>query len=602
MARCGRRYLPARLSRSSWRPLAAGLLVLAVVGAACGGGGSDSGSSGSSSSSGSGQASSSIKGGPEESSAGSKPPYTPTGPLVADSGFRPDANGFAFPNYGNDGPPAKVSNLTPVEMQRAFGNAVCANMTNGCTLTPVAQQWMDSENAGMAGGHCYGFSVASMSFYKSNPPPSQFGSNSTPTLDPNNQDLQREVAFDMAAQSFPLVRTAEIHGTPSDILDKTMAALNSEKDPNSKVVYSLGIFRRTQPYAGHAITPYAVEDKGNGQFAILVYDNNYPKSPQAVMVDKNANTWSYNGSPNPNEPSGQYEGDANTMSPSGKPGTLELDPADLSAQQPCPFCAAGGPGASTPATGTLAAASGPTYNEVYLESQRPGDRGHVLITDDQGRKTGYTGGQYVNEIPGVVIDPTFADQDWLVDEEPTYDVPTGMKVTLTVDGAGLKSPDTENLTVTGPATALAVNDIELGPNQQDSMVLGADGQSLSYKTAGNETPAILLGTDGTQADYGFSIRGSELGGGGQVNVGLDTAGGKLNFDTEGASHTGNYSIAVTRDDSQNSQRFNHTGISLEPGDHASFDYGTFQSNGQSINLTVDHNGTQRQETLTDQSQ
>ena len=99
--------------------------------------------------------------GPEEASAGTKPSYTPTGPLVADSGFRPDANGFAFANYGNVGPPTNITNLTPADMRRAFGDAVCANMAGGtCNLTPPAQQWMDGENSGMAGGHCYGFSVA----------------------------------------------------------------------------------------------------------------------------------------------------------------------------------------------------------------------------------------------------------------------------------------------------------------------------------------------------------------------------------------------------------------------------------------------------------
>jgi hypothetical protein len=405
----------------------------------------------------------------------------------------------------------------------------------------------------------------------------------------------------MAAQGYPLVRAAEVHGTPNEILDKTMAALNAEKDPTSKVVYSLGIFRRTAPYAGHAVTPYAVEDRGNGQFAILIYDNNYPKTTQAIMVDRNANSWSYNGSPNPNEPAGQYDGDATTPSPSGQPGTLELDPADLLAQQPCPFCNQNGASTSGgPTVGTLGATGGATYNEIYLESNSPDDRGHLLLTDDQGRRTGYVNGQFLSEIPGVVVDASLADQDWLAEEEPSYVVPTGQKVNLTIDGSTLKHPDTENVTVVGPATNVAVDDIKLSPGQHDSLVLATNGEGVSYKSGGNEIPNISLGIDGDNADYSFSVKGANLGNGGQVNAAVDSAGGKLTFDTEGASHGSTYNLTVNREDSQGEQTFTHNGVSLAPGDHASLDYGTFQANGQSITLNVDRNGTQEQQTLTDE--
>src|SRR5689334_13878316 len=40
--------------------------------------------------------------------------YQPTGDIVADSGFRPYSDGFAFPTYGNDAGP---TNLGPKEMQ-----------------------------------------------------------------------------------------------------------------------------------------------------------------------------------------------------------------------------------------------------------------------------------------------------------------------------------------------------------------------------------------------------------------------------------------------------------------------------------------------------
>ena len=85
--------------------------------------------------------------------------YEPTGEIVADSGFRPQADGFAFENYGNDTGP---TNLTAINMQNLFGQeTVCLGESAGadCVLTPAAQAWMENANNARAGGHCEGFSM-----------------------------------------------------------------------------------------------------------------------------------------------------------------------------------------------------------------------------------------------------------------------------------------------------------------------------------------------------------------------------------------------------------------------------------------------------------
>ena len=63
--------------------------------------------------------------------------------------FDPFVDSFGFFNYGGE---EGVVNLTPVEMQRMFGSDLCANVANGCTLTPPARQWMMQMNEAMAGG------------------------------------------------------------------------------------------------------------------------------------------------------------------------------------------------------------------------------------------------------------------------------------------------------------------------------------------------------------------------------------------------------------------------------------------------------------------
>ena len=90
----------------------------------------------------------------------SSPPSIPIG-TVADSGFRPQANGLPFQNYGvelSDG--AVPINLTAADVEKMFGDGVCADpRLRRCDLIPEAQAWLNDTNEAMSGGHCYGFSV-----------------------------------------------------------------------------------------------------------------------------------------------------------------------------------------------------------------------------------------------------------------------------------------------------------------------------------------------------------------------------------------------------------------------------------------------------------
>ena len=49
------------------------------------------------------------------------PAAASAGTIVADNGFRPDPDGFASPNYGNEG----QKGLDASEFERLFGPGVC---------------------------------------------------------------------------------------------------------------------------------------------------------------------------------------------------------------------------------------------------------------------------------------------------------------------------------------------------------------------------------------------------------------------------------------------------------------------------------------------
>ena len=122
--------------------------------------------------------------------------------VVADSGFRPGPNGFTFQNYGDtlsDG--AVPTNLTPADVQALFGDAVCADAAVGkCDLIPEAQAWMDQMNQEMAGGHCFGFSVAADLVWQNKLNTSTYGA---PTINglaiDNNASLQSTIARRLGA-------------------------------------------------------------------------------------------------------------------------------------------------------------------------------------------------------------------------------------------------------------------------------------------------------------------------------------------------------------------------------------------------------------------
>jgi hypothetical protein len=412
-------------------------------------------------------------------SAGTIPSYVPTGKIIADDGFRPALNGFAFENYGNDAGPI---NLEPINVEHLFGPQVCAYGSGAsCILTPSARAWMQQENAAMANGHCMGFSVTALRFFSGDIKDQTFGGNSTPTLPiRGNIPLQQLIAEDWAYQSLPAVEQAAIQGSPSHVLQALVRALNANKE-----TYTLGILK-ADGTGGHAITPFAVEDKGGGKMEILVYDNNFPGVVRKVDVDTTADTWHYVGGINPTDTSEIYDGNAQTRS-------MVLFPTSPGeGTQPCPFCS------SRPGTNPNPGSFLPqkkSFIEVALLGQ-PGEREHphLLFGDPAtGQKTGYVNGRLVEQIPDIIVNHNFALQDWKSSSEPTYDLQLGHPdYQVIIDGRDLTHSVVMRLTINGGGILFAVNGINMVPGQVDIMGLPKGDFGVQYDSTApfNFTPTL----------------------------------------------------------------------------------------------------------------
>lgn len=248
--------------------------------------------------------------------------------LVADTGFRVGTDGFSFENYGSQVCSSsgmwgygsdcyRVTNLTSAEMVRLFGTQVCKSVSSSgtCTLTKVAEQWMNEINSVVANGHCEGMAVLSSLFYSGIENPSDYGASSTAKLSlKNNQALQREIAYWFTTQWF--MDEHLIENDPKSQVQYLIKHFNS----NPKTPIPLGIYQRNLS-GGHAITAYAVVDHGGGIYYIMVYDNNYPKEERFITVDTNKNTWSYQTSTNPWQSAGNYSGQ-------GKSNPIQIGPVE----------------------------------------------------------------------------------------------------------------------------------------------------------------------------------------------------------------------------------------------------------------------------------
>lgn len=489
----------------------------------------------------------------------SGPTYKPTGRIVADSGFRPEVNGFSFANYGNDVGP---QNLRPQDVETLFGQQVCIRGTGTtCKLIPPAQTWMDNENAGMAGGHCMGFSVAALRMFAGTLRPQSFGgavANDLPLR--GNVNLQGTIAESFVYQSVPSIARHTFRVTPAQMVAFLIKALTQGKD-----FYTLGIYK-ADGSEGHAITPLAVEDRGGGKYVVLVYDNNYPSVTRPLYVDTVANTFHYSGATNPAEDPSPYTGDATT-------DNLDLTPTLVGeGRQPCPFCDGqlGASGSEKGASkGTVLPAS-QRYSELALTGNQE-NHPHIVLTDSKGRQTGIVDGKIVEQIPGVRMVRQFAAGPGGA-PEPKFQIPPGKDVAISIDGSALTRRSKGNeLDFTGNGLVISVQDINIDPNQIDNVYLSGQGYGLYYefnsKHTDETTPLLFAGVTTNNAAYTFAATAAGLKRGSTIGLLVDRKQGVVDLDSSGAKGAlrgkGIFALVAGRSDASGDYLWSNDDLELD---------------------------------------
>lgn len=478
---------------------------------------------------------------------------------INDSGFRPETNGFPFQNYGND--PAIVD-LTAVELQRMFGDKVCASTADGkCVLTYPARRWMEQAIKAMEYGHCEGIAVLSNLIYYSLISPERFGGNITIELALQNELLQREIGYWWVTQVTNPGGSNKVNESPNSVIDVLIKAFNEGQ--NATEWWVMGIYQ-PDGTGGHSITPFAVEDMGNGTFKILVYDNNWPKERRSIYVDRSSNTWSYIASINPNEPSSLYEGNASTKN---------LEIVSVSSRlglQDCDFCE------EESSSNLNGSSKGSLKEQKYIQVWQEGIA-NTLVTDEQGQRVGFLeSGQPVNEIPGAEMRNLRFSFGSDAAYPPVIFVPmqSGGIPHIKVEVSG-KTNDSEeeenkaNTTIIAPGLSVASSIPDLGVGQQQSIDLMPKGEGYAVSFSNNQalSPSISIDTN-FQA---ITISGLNIDPDGQINLNMNPAEGSFWMKTIGNINPGTLQLQLSSLDKKSgeSATFNSLGLSLRPNDGVS---------------------------------
>jgi hypothetical protein len=489
--------------------------------------------------------------------------------------FRPNPNGFQFQNYGGD---PGIVNMAPRDVRRLFGDQACAiaKPDGDCTLTPPGQQWLDQNNKSMSGGHCEGFAALSLLFYQNKLKVADYGAESTYALAlASNEKLQQEIAMWFSTQATEPTTKDAIRGkSPSEIV-KILTDTFSKGTES----YTIGIYK-PEFKEGHAITPYAIKDNGGGLIDIMVYDNNFPNEERAINVDTNANTWKYVAAADPKEAASLYQGDANTK-------TLDLTPTSSRlVQQVCPFC--GDVATSTGGGATLGSVKGAavSYRTITLSA----GKADLLIATPDGKRVGYEGGKFVNEITGADAVPMKSAEPWLVEPDPSYRLPLGMEHKITIDGTALTAASPADVVAVAPGYSLGVLGIQLDPGQKDTVTFSADNKEIHYITTSSESPDFELGVTLDGADWRFLIATASESGGQDVQITLDLVKGTVSVQVKSTDGSSSFAMEIHRIDDVGDQVFTHEGTALASTDTIVINYGTWKGNGSPMSVGTDKGG------------
>jgi len=216
----------------------------------------------------------------------------------SDLGFRPSEDGYQFENFTED--------TLPFAMFEQFFTTANVRYGNN-DIIGAAQEFYNNHYRDLAeGGACAGFEVTSLVNYKnltqSNAGPYAL-TQSSPLYSVEDSDaIRNAILFAHGIQMGPVVnlqktiKCTDVGNSPNAYLQQIKLAIQNDSPVYFGISWDaqklLGLIEY-YPAAGHALLPYRWEDDGD-ETHVYVYDSNYPgEDGRFVTFNRVANTWSY---------------------------------------------------------------------------------------------------------------------------------------------------------------------------------------------------------------------------------------------------------------------------------------------------------------------
>lgn len=445
----------------------------------------------------------------------------------ANFNFVSSEDGFQFRNYTSRFP---EGDLTIDEARQMFGDVVCTRVENDrCVPHPKVTAWLDATNETMDEvGHCTGFTVSSGQLHSGNLSMANFDDDMTFNL-PQAAPVLREISQAYASYYATNVWKQEVQGTPTEILEALML-LDEPVD--------IGIFQPEYGRNGHSVLGHDVIDQGEGIFHIMVYDSNRPGEENVIVINTNDDSWYYaEGAVNPDQPFGEYMGNAETLSLSFIPMSAYNEelacPADFA--EICP--------ATEDERFTVVTLVGNGRALVESAAGQIGDFGGQLIkTLTESRFLPVRAELYSDQFPIMVLS---------ADETFTVQATTGI------------ADEALSLSVANPAFSVVVEDLVGQPEQIEQLVFDPVTQQADFVAGGLQRPSFSFTYNQGGEIFAIQVLGLGFEAGQTFGVTVDGANGDLQLETDGLVD-GEAIVLVTRLGEEGEAVFANQAVTIAP--------------------------------------
>ncbi len=397
----------------------------------------------------------------------------PAGDPINDLGFRPDPDGFPFKN--------ESSHQTWAMFKQFFG-AEQVEHSNGNRIHAADAFYQEYYADAGDGGSCDGFSATSLINYKnlSQPNAGDFAMPYHSPLYPQhkNDDIWEAIAY---AQGIQLGLEANVYGqrmcdllgnSPSDFYQLLKSHIQNDSPVvlgvRWKDIKRLGV--TILPAGGHALVPYRFEEPSSDKAYVYVYDSNKPGDDgRRVEFDLVNDEWKYQLANLWIVPIITLEGDSSWCN-------LSVRPIEMYLHQGVAWWALAGwtlPSARAAETASpqAFATSGPA---------------RLLFTDDEGRRLGWDGEQFYDDIPSASYIPMEGGDA----QQPKglYYISADVLYDLEVHGYGEGLAD---VSLWSDGYMVALSDISVLTGTVASLDVAPDGSSIAVSGITSETQGSL---------------------------------------------------------------------------------------------------------------